>query len=229
LDQADDSVAIGDGTTLFDAAVQDVAAGAGHAGFASMAVHDATLTALTSADGDFEHLRVNANGALWVQHDGEIAINDGGNSITVDATDLDIRDLTAASDSVESWTHDGTGTAITSTAENGDQALDVHISNAGDIGDDFALADTAIAHAANALDVADTAEDVVASPLANRKYLFIYNNGNRRAYIGASGVSAAAGFPVSPGSYLELRAGASLDIEWVSADTNQEIRTLELS
>lgn len=94
---------------------------------------------------------------------------------------------------------------------------------------DAALADTAIATAANPLSVANTAEDVVASPLANRKYLFVYNNGNKDAYIGASGVSAATGFPLPPGSILEMRAGASIDIEWVAADTNQELRTMELS
>lgn len=95
--------------------------------------------------------------------------------------------------------------------------------------DDAALANTAIASAANTLGVDNTAEDVVASPLASRKYLFIYNEGNKTAYIGASGVSAATGFPLPPGAILEMRAGASVDIEWVAADTGQEIRTLELS
>ncbi len=96
-------------------------------------------------------------------------------------------------------------------------------------GGDDALADTAIANAANALAVADTAEDVVSSPLADRKYLFIYNNGNRTSYLGATGVSAASGFPLSPGSRIDFRAGDSIDIEWVSANTSQELRTLELS
>jgi hypothetical protein len=81
----------------------------------------------------------------------------------------------------------------------------------------------------NTLGTANTPEDVVASPLANRKYLHVYNNDNRVMYIGASGVSPADGFPVSPGSYLELRAGASIDIEWVSGKAGHDIRTLELS
>ena len=46
---------------------------------------------------------------------GAITVDSITNDVTVYAVDLDIRDLTAASDSVESWTHDGTGTAITST------------------------------------------------------------------------------------------------------------------
>lgn len=170
LVQATDSVSIGDGTTLFDVAAEDVAAGAGHAGFASMAVRDDALTTLTPADGDFTHLRVTSTGALWTE---------------LTNTNLSVNDA--------------------------------------------ALADTAIATAANPLGVANTAEDVVASPLANRKYLFIYNNGNREAYIGATGVSAANGFPLIPGAVLELRAGPSIDIEWVAANTSQELRTMELS
>lgn len=58
-----------------------------------------------------------------------IAVTDGGGSLTVDATDLDIRDLTAATDSVTSWLADGSGTALTSTLIGSDQALDVNIAN----------------------------------------------------------------------------------------------------
>jgi hypothetical protein len=149
-------------------------------------------------------------------------------NITVSATDLDIRDLTAASDSVQAWAHDGAGTAITSTLVSGKQALDVNIANTITV-NDAALANTAIAAAANTLGAANTAEDVVASPLASRKYLMIYNDGNKKIFVGQSGVSAANGFPISPGSYLELRAGAAVDVEWVSDNTSQKIRTLELS
>lgn len=54
-------------------------------------------------------------------------IGDGGGSITVDAVDLDIRDLSAAQDSVQAWAHDGAGTAITSTTFDADQALEVNV------------------------------------------------------------------------------------------------------
>lgn len=335
----------------------------------NVAISDGTDTLAVNADGS---INITDNG-------GSLTIDDGGSSITVDASQLDIDDLNATDDAVASWTHDGTGTAITSTVSGADTGLDVNIINAADIqvavnseyaedsahssgevgsfvlavrqdalasstsadgdyaafkvnasgelyttdegaeallttidadtssiatdastiagdttsidatltalskaedsahgsgdqgfqmlavrndtlaslvdtdGDyaplqvsangalyvniaegtlsvnDAALANTAIASAANALGAANTAEDVVASPLSNRKYLYIYNNGNKKAYIGQSGVSASNGFPLSPGSYLELRCGAAIDIEWVSADTSQELRTLELS
>lgn len=147
-------------------------------------------------------------------------------SIVVTATDLDIRDLTAASDSVASWLSDGAGTALTSTLVGSDQALDVNV--VGQV--DAALANTAIATAANTLGVANTAEDVVASPLASRKYLSIFNEDNKRIYIGASGVTAANGFPLSPSSSILMRAGASIDIEFVgSTGALPVVRTLELS
>lgn len=95
---------------------------------------------------------------------------------------------------------------------------------------DAALANTAIANAANPLDVAGTAEAAVVAPLANRKYLWIYNNDNSKVYLGSATVSAANGFPLSPGSYMELRAGASVSPFFVGqAGKTPEIRTMELS
>jgi hypothetical protein len=123
---------------------------------------------------------------------------------------------------------DGTGwDRLTATAG----ALDINIASSAiqlQVSD-AALANTAIASASNSLNVANVAEDVVVSPLPNRKYLFIYNNGNRTAYIGATGVTASNGFPLPPGSVIELRAGSAIDIEWVSDNTNQQLRTLELA
>lgn len=152
-------------------------------------------------------------------------IGDGGNSITVDAVDLDIRDLSAAQDSVQSNLFDGAGTALTSTLVGTDQALDVNVVAQADA----ALADTAILASAAALTAANTADPVVSSALANRKYLFVRNNDNRVMYVGQDGVTTANGFPVSPGSYIEMRAGASVVVDYVSEKTGHAIRTLELS
>jgi len=157
---------------------------------------------------------------LAIAADGSIAITDNGGSLTVDAVDLDIRDLDHTQDDIRL----GDGTTLTTvTTVGSDNGLDVFNLN------DPSTADTAIANAANILDVADTAEDAVASPLANRKRLWIYNKGNRQAFLGATGVTSTNGFPLSPGSVMEIAAGPSIDIEWVSANTSQEIRTLEIS
>lgn len=203
LSHVDDSVRLGDGTTLFTGT---------------------TVGADTGLDVNIinANIEVTQGTSPWV-------IGDGGGSITVDATDLDIRDLTAVSDSVASHMFDGAGTALTSTLVGADQALDVNIVNEISV-NDAALANTAIANAAATLAVAGTAQDAVASPLANRKYLYIRNQDNKNIFIGSTGVTAANGFPVSPGMVIEMRAGASVDIEFVgSTGATPEIRTLELS
>lgn len=191
------------------------------------------------------------NGTTWdrVQGtDGAIHIHDGGNSITVDgevsidgsvevtqgtspwvvsATDLDIRDLTHVSDSIRLG--DGTD-LITSTLAGSKQALDVYIAGSEDVNvSDAALAETAIAGGATLLTTANTAQAAVASALADRKYLYLYNSDNRRMHIGPSGVSEASGFPVSPGSYVMLRAGAAVNVHFVSVKAGHDLRYLELS
>lgn len=152
-------------------------------------------------------------------------------SIEVTATDLDIRGITAVSDSIQSRLHDGAGTALTSTLVGADQALDVNVVASEDLTvNDAALANTAIATVALSLAVANTAQDVVAAPLANRKYLYIKNMSNQEMYIGASGVTAANGFPLSPSAIAELRIGAAVDIEFVGrTGTTPTIRTMQLS
>lgn len=134
-----------------------------------------------------------------------------GNTVTVQATDLDIRNLVFATDKV-----DVSGSSVS-------------ISNSVSV-NDAALANTAIANAAKTLAVANTAESVIASALANRKYAWIYNNDNTRIFVGTTGVTATNGFPLSPGSVMELRAGAAVDIKFVgSTGKTPNIRTLELS
>jgi len=103
LSHIDDSVRLGDGTNFLTSTSEN--------GDIALDVH------LSNSN-----IEVTQGTSPWV-------IGDGGGSITVDAVDLDIRDLTAASDSVQAWAYDGAGTALTSTLVNSDQALDVHISD----------------------------------------------------------------------------------------------------
>lgn len=130
-------------------------------------------------------------------------------------------DLSHVDDSVRLG--DGTN-FLTSTTVGADIGLDVFNIN------DPSVANTAIASDANTLAVAGTAQDVVAAPLAARKYLMIHNNSNQAIFIGESGVTEATGFPVPPSSQIMLRAGAAIDIEFVGrTGQTPEIRTLELS
>jgi len=68
---------------------EDAAHTNGDLGTVALVVRKDTIASNVGADGDYATLLQDANGRLYVQ------IHDGGNSITVDATDLDIRDLTA--------------------------------------------------------------------------------------------------------------------------------------
>ena len=53
---------------------------------------------------------------------------------------------------------------------------------------------------------------------------------NTKIYLGGVGVTPANGFPVSPGSLMELRAGAAVPVNFVGqTGKTPEIRTLELS
>lgn len=159
---------------------------------------------------------------------GDVSIDDGGNSITVDATDLDIRDLTAVSDSIQSWLRDGAGTALTSTLVGSDQALDVNLVNTIAI-NDAALANVAIENEAVA--VSTSAVAVTASALAARKYLFLANEGNKKGYVGKTGVTTSNGFPLMPGERMELRAGAAVGVFFIggTGSSNEDFRTMQLS
>lgn len=203
LDYLDDSVTVHQaGTVTVDGTVNAVQSGVWDIG---------TVTTLTGITNDVNI----ADGG------NSITVDDGGLALTVDAVDLDIRDLDHLQDSVK------IGDGVEFMAVNADGSINVNMINDINVSD-AALADTAIATAANTLDVANTAEDVVASPLADRKYLHIMNMDNKRVYIGQSGVTAASGYPLSPKASIMLRAGAAVDIEFVGS-SGAEIRTLELS
>lgn len=97
------SVVPGTGATNLGKAI-DAVAGASDTGIAALAVRDDALGGVTPAEGDFTSLLVDANGALWVNHNG---------TVTVSATDLDIRALTESEDQVLVFANtakDGSGT-----------------------------------------------------------------------------------------------------------------------
>lgn len=230
LDHTEDSVRLGDGTNYFTSTSEnsDIALDV-HISNTSIAI-TATDLDIRDLDASQDNIAISdGTDTLEINDDGSINITDNGGSITVDASDLDIRDLVAATDSISSYTKDGSGTSITSTLVGADQGLDVNIINSILTVSDAALANTAIANNVNTLDTADTRESVVASALANRKYLFIFNNTNKRAFIGDSSVTQNNGFPLDPSNIIELRAGAAVDVQWIAATQGHEIRHLELS
>lgn len=158
---------------------------------------------------------------------GALHISDGAGSLTVDAVDLDIRDLDSATDSVASWLSDGAGNAIGSTAG----ALDVNIAS-GTLSvtvNDVTLANVAIENTATA--VSTTAINIVASALANRKYLMLANEGNKSLYWGKSGITTSNGFPLHPGMQVESRVGPSVAPQVIGGTgaSSESLRVMELS
>jgi len=119
----------------------DAVAGAADIGMLQLAVRDDALTTLTPVDGDYTQLRTDSTGALWVKQSGDMNIADGGNSITVDAVNLDVRDLTHVSDSVKI----GDGTDF--LAINGDGSINANFTA---VSEDETHAVSAVAKGANA-------------------------------------------------------------------------------
>jgi len=208
-------------------------------------VDGANSALLAGTEGDYQGLFTSAKGELHTRDNDSIdlltTIDTDTGVIAGDTTSIDaiLTALSKAEDSVHGSGDQGImalavrNDAETPLAADGDY-IPLMVNSDGALltispMQDDALADTAIANAVNTLAVASTAEDVVAAPLASRKYLWIYNNDNRDIFIGASGVTVAAGFPLPPDGFMELRLGASVDIEWISTKVSHEIRTLEIS
>lgn len=178
----------------------------------------AAHTTFTSANKDYAPFVTNSTGHLKVTDTEVLAKLNAG--LTVTASNLDIRDLVHTQDSIRL----GDGTSFyTSTTVGGDLGLDVFQIN------DPAVANVAIANGVNTLDAANVAEAVVASPLANRKDLYIYNNSNRTSFIGGAGLTVANGFPLDVKTYMELRAGSAINVQFISTTIGQELRYLELA
>ena len=155
-------------------------------------------------------------------------IGDGGGSITVDASQLDIDDLNATDDQVGAYLFDGAGTALTSTLVGADQALDVNVVN--DIDVDDGIANTAIENTATAVSTSIVA--CVSSALANRKYVALANEGNKSLYVGKnSGLTSSNGFPLHPGMQHVWRVGPSVNISAIgrTGASSEDMRVMELS
>lgn len=122
----------------------------------------------------------------------------------------------------------GNGTDfLTSTSENGDISLDVHISNTS-----VPTTDAGFTGCNNpaAVAVAATATDIVATEFANRKEITLQNTGTKDCYIGCdSGVTTAKGILLPKGATGTFRFGPSIDIHAIADTGGTTVRVLELS
>lgn len=81
---------------------------------------------------------------------------------------------------------------------------------------------------AAAVSVSTSATALPASALAARRVLWIYNNGSVTIFLGAAGVTTAAGFPLLPGQSVSLGVGA-LVVCGIVATGTAEARILEIA
>lgn len=82
---------------------------------------------------------------------------------------------------------------------------------------------------ASAVTVGVTAVALPASALADRKALYIFNNGSVPIYVGGSAVTTATGVPVKPGRGQGFDAAAACVLYAISGTAGQNVRVLELS
>ena len=232
-----------------DVYAEDAAHTSGDKGGFVLAVRRDTPTSGTSADGDYASLNVNADGELYVKDTdvlaqlvsgvtvsatdldirdlafatdsvdvsgssvsitGDVNVTQGTSPWVVSATDLDIRDLTAATDSVASWVNDGSGNAIAS------------------LGGALRVTDHADTIAASTLVIANTATAIAAAATQTR--IMVQNLDNKTIYVGDSGVTSGAGYPVDKNEFIELPFSGTLYAITASGSTAAgSVRVLKLS
>ena len=142
-----------------------------------------------------------------------VNIQDGGNSITVDAVDLDIRNLThvASQDSVRI----GDGTDLLEI--NADGSLN------------FQTAATTTMNTV-AVTATTTVQQLPATNLANRRFINIQNRNDEDIFmVEAIGSVKADGTYIPKNASLFFEAGPSLDIFLVSDATTADVRILEIA
>jgi hypothetical protein len=178
-----------------------------------------TQDSVTSHQGGSWTVAATQSGSWTVAatQSGTWTVEQGGTwTVTATATDLDIRDLVAASDSVSAYTKDGSGNAINSTSN----ALNTYITNSALNVKDAA---EAISHAR--VQVTTTSGLLIAA-LSNRRRMVVQNLGNKPVYVGASGVTssgATQGIKINVGASFEFPLGAGAALHAVSESGTQDV------
>lgn len=161
-----------------------------------------------------DNLNLNANlqvGDADVANGNPVPISDAGASITVDAVDFDIRDLTHASDSVKV----GDGTDF--LAINADGSINTSVAGTSTINTEAATVTT-------------TAAEVLASPLAGRRFVTIQNKGSQSVFIlDSAGTAKTDGIEVPKNASATYEFGENVNIFLVADSGSQDVRLLEIA
>lgn len=211
---------------------EDSAHTSGDIGDYVLSVRQDTLATSTDADGDYQSFKSDSLGKLYVNAPDSDAL-----LTTIDADTSLIAGSIYAEDSAHTSGDLGQlGLAVRNDAgvslvdTDGDYApLSVNDTGALYVVDQGGGETANVAIENTDTDVTVAATDLVATDLADRKFAFIYNNGNRTIFVGDSGVTVDNGFPLPQRTFLELRAGANIDLHAIASGGTQDTRILELS
>lgn len=178
-------------------------------------------------------------------------IDSGLHSIVVTATDLDIRDLAFASDSVTAhqggtWTVDSITNDVNVTATDLDirdlafasDSVTSHqggtwiidsITNPVDVDATLVMPTRNTSWVTKTVTVGDTAVQIDATPLADREAVLIQNIGNQDVFVGpANTVTTANGILIPKGSsYVKEDWGVNLQIWGITASGTSDVRLEE--
>lgn len=224
-----DSVQIGDGTEILavnaDGSINTNVSG-------TVGLDAASLAALENITIDAGTVELGATSLAALENitidGGTIALDAATlaalEDITVSATDLDIRDLTAATDSVTSIIEDANGDALDINA---DGSINVNLAGGGKL--DVVATNNQCAHSAVA--ITDAAAPLVGTALTGRTRIHIQNRGARGIYIGCDNTVTT-----TDGTFIPKGASASFDFSdavnlhaITEAGGNADVRIIEFA
>lgn len=204
----------------------------GDVGLFTLLVRQDTLATSTSTDGDYGAFKSNSLGELYV-HDTDVkaqlvTANSTLTSIladtaTIDSQTLSIQNTLTALSKAEDAPHVSTDQGIQALAVRKD-AQGTNTSTDGDYSSFLTWSEGSlkVVDIANGtilqqqVSVTNTAAQVPATNLANRKSLMLQNTGANKLWIGSAtvtpGTTAASGIELPANSFLELECGPAVNV-----------------
>ena len=79
----------------------------------------------------------------------------------------------------------------------------------------------------SAVTIADSPTKIPATPLANRRSLFLRNNGTATIFLGDDAVTTTDGYPLKPNESLPMNIEDDLDVYGIVASGTQNLRIFE--
>jgi len=215
LDHADDSVRLGDGTTL-----TTVTSNGGKDGLDVNLIN--TSIAVTATDLDIRDLSASQDNVAISDGTDTLAINaDGSINVNFSSSVGDDDPYTENPLAVGGRGVSGALTALSASNDKYDLLGDLYRRTWVNTSRNIAILNTAAT-------VTTTAAEVLASPLAGRREVTIQNEGNSDVYVGSSaGVTSANGIKISKNSSATFEWGEDINIFMIAASGSQDVRFLE--